>query len=346
MKDQHHHQRVIFMQRAMDLALLGLGNVAPNPLVGCVIEVDGRIIGEGYHRRYGEAHAEVNAVNSVADKSLLTEATVYVNLEPCAHYGKTPPCADLLIEHQVKKVVISNVDSNPLVGGKGIAKLVSAGIVVESGVLENEGRELNKRFFTYIEKKRPYVILKWAETSDGFIARENFDSKWISGEESRQLVHRWRAEEPAILVGTNTALHDDPQLNVRNWSGNDPVRVVIDKNGTLPKSLKLFDGQQRTIVYTTREISSQKNLEFVTLRTDEFLKGLLADLYSKALQSVIVEGGASTLCHFINNGMWDEARVFTSSTTFGKGIPAPALNAKVVMETKIAGDTLKIYRND
>jgi diaminohydroxyphosphoribosylaminopyrimidine deaminase/5-amino-6-(5-phosphoribosylamino)uracil reductase len=344
MEHHQHHSETIFMQRAIDLALNGKGYVSPNPLVGCVIELDGKIIGEGYHRKYGEAHAEVNAVNSLVDKSLLSKSTVYVNLEPCSHFGKTPPCTDLLIEHRVKKVVIANVDSNPLVGGKGIQKLKNAGIEVQTGVLEEEGRELNKRFFTFIEKKRPYVILKWAQTSDGFIARKNFDSKWISGELSRQLVHRWRAEEAAILVGKNTALHDDPQLNVRSWTGSDPVRIVIDPNLNLPNALKIFDGRQRTIIYNVQKSDASPNKEFMKVDKNGFLKNLLADLYEKGLQSLIVEGGSTTLNEFIEQNLWDEARVFTSKSKFDEGISAPKISGDLVSEEHIDSDVLKIYQ--
>ena len=200
------------MQRALELARLGLGNVSPNPMVGCVIVKDGKIIGEGHHEQYGGPHAEVNAVQAVKDQSLLPQSTAYVTLEPCSHFGKTPPCADLLVRHQVKRVVICNEDPNPLVAGQGIERLRNAGIEVEIGLLREEGRVLNRRFFTAFEKKRPYVILKWAQTTDGFVARENYDSKWISNTYSRQLVHKWRAEEDAILVGTNTARYDNPSL--------------------------------------------------------------------------------------------------------------------------------------
>lgn len=344
MKDHDHHSKNLFMQRALDLALNGRGYVSPNPLVGCVIVVEGKIIGEGYHKKYGEAHAEVNAVNSVDDKSLLSKSTVYVALEPCSHFGKTPPCADLLLKHNVRKVVIANVDSNPLVGGKGIEKLKNAGIEVETGVLEKEGRELNKRFFTFIEKKRPYIILKWAQTADGFIARKNFDSKWISGELSRQLVHRWRAEESAILVGKNTVFHDDPQLNVRNWSGPNPVRIVIDAKLSLPTTLKIFDGQQRTIIYNTKKSETSPNIEFVKLETEDFVNHLLTDMHRKGLQSVIIEGGSQTLNHFFEKDLWDEARIFTSPTTFGEGIPAPKISAHMLSQTQIDTDLLKIYQ--
>ena len=334
-----------FMKRALELATLGLGNVSPNPLVGCVIVHDGNIIGEGWHRRYGGPHAEVNAVNAVADKSLLTASTVYVTLEPCSHFGKTPPCADMLVREKVKRVVICNIDSNPLVSGGGIEKLRGAGIELSIGVLEERGREMNRRFFTFIEKQRPYIILKWAQTADGFIARENFDSKWISNEFSRKLVHRWRGEEDAVLVGFNTALHDNPKLNVRDWTGRNPVRIALDRDGKLPPGLNLFDGTQPTICYTTTKNSAQENLEFVKIMREGFLDDVLGDLYERKIQSMIVEGGSAILNEFIARGFWDEARVFVSTTTFGKGIAAPRLAHKASVIEDISGDALNIYFN-
>jgi diaminohydroxyphosphoribosylaminopyrimidine deaminase / 5-amino-6-(5-phosphoribosylamino)uracil reductase len=240
---------ILFMQRALDLAALGRGTVSPNPMVGCVIVHQNKIIGEGYHQQYGGAHAEPNAINSVRDKDLLSQSTLYVTLEPCAHWGKTPPCANLLIEMKVRKVVIATKDANPEVGGKGIYLLKEAGIEVITGVLEDQARELNKRFFTSMEKQRPYVILKWAQTRDGFIARENFDSKWISNSYSRQLVHKWRSEEDAIMVGTQTARYDNPMLNVRDWTGRNPLRIVLDRHMSLKSELHLFDGSQPTLRY-------------------------------------------------------------------------------------------------
>ncbi|HEY0740582.1 MAG TPA: bifunctional diaminohydroxyphosphoribosylaminopyrimidine deaminase/5-amino-6-(5-phosphoribosylamino)uracil reductase RibD [Chryseosolibacter sp.] len=334
------------MQRTMELALKGIGYVSPNPLVGCVIVHDGKIIGEGYHQKYGQAHAEVNAINAVADKSLLRESTLYVNLEPCSHFGKTPPCADLLIKHNVKKVVIANVDSNPLVGGKGITKLREAGVEVVTNVLEQEGRELNKRFFTFIEKQRPYLILKWAQTSDRFIARNNFDSKWISSELSRQLVHRWRSEEAAILVGKNTALHDDPQLNVRNWTGPNPVRIVIDRNLSLPKHLKMFTDNDPTLVYNVKESDTNGIIHRIRVSELSFYRDLIVDLYRRGLQSVIIEGGASTLRNFIDLALWDEARVFTSPQEFREGIPAPQVSGTLISSEMVDTDVLKIYRHE
>ncbi len=333
----------LFIQRTFELAQLGTGQVSPNPKVGSVIVHNGKIIGEGWHRKYGEAHAEVNAINSVKDQSLLKESTVYVNLEPCSHFGKTPPCADLLIRHQVKKVVICNVDPNPLVGGKGITKLSDAGIEVISGVLESRGKELNKRFFTSIEKQRPYIILKWAQTADGFVARNNYDSKWISNEFSRQLVHRWRSEEDAVLVGKKTAEHDNPKLNVRDWTGRDPVRIVIDRSLQLNSSLHLFDQKQKTICYNLVKEDERENLLFVKLNKEAFLKELLQDLHSQKIQSVIIEGGAHTLQTFIREDLWDEARVFESPLTFNSGIKAPELKAELIKQENISTDVLKTY---
>lgn len=335
----------LYMQRALDLAEKGRGAVSPNPMVGCVIVHKEKIIGEGWHRKYGEGHAEVNAIASVADKSLLKESTCYVSLEPCAHYGKTPPCADLLIEHKVKRVVVAVRDANPLVGGKGIARMEAAGIKVVYGTLEEAARELNARFFTTIEKQRPYILLKWAQTRDGFVARKNFDSKWISGTKSRQLVHQLRAEEDAIMVGTNTALHDDPKLNVRGVNGTDPVRVVIDKELRLPKGLQLFDGTQPTICFNLKKSESHTNLDFVRFNKEGFISQLFADLHRRKVQSVLVEGGSGLLSSLIRENLWDEAWVFQSNTTFGEGIAAPVLPTGPVETTSIGNDDLRIYRN-
>lgn len=333
----------LFMQRALELAQLGIGQVSPNPRVGCVIVHDNKIIGEGWHQKFGESHAEVNAINSVNDQSLLKESTIYVNLEPCSHFGKTPPCADLLVKHHAKKVVISNLDSNPLVRGQGIKKLKDPGIETLGGVLEKEGRELNKRFFTFVEKQRPYIILKWAQTSDGFIARKNFESKWISNEFSRQLVHRWRSEEDAVLVGTRTASHDDPALTVRDWTGRNPTRIVIDRFLRLNSHLQLFDKKENTICYNVLKHEEHKNLLLVRIDENNFLEELVHDLFKRNIQSVIVEGGAQTLQLFIDANLWDEARVFTSSRTFGEGINAPSLKAKFGTQQNIDSDRLEYF---
>jgi diaminohydroxyphosphoribosylaminopyrimidine deaminase / 5-amino-6-(5-phosphoribosylamino)uracil reductase len=333
------------MHRTFELAQLSVGKVSPNPRVGCVIVHDGKIIGEGWHQKFGEGHAEVNAIQNVGDRSLLKESTLYVNLEPCSHVGKTPPCADLLIRHQVKKVVISTIDSNPLVGGKGIEKLRQAGIEVEVGILKKEGRELNKRFFTFVEKKRPYIILKWAQTADGFIARSNFDSKWISSEYSRQLVHQWRSEEDAVLVGKNTALYDNPFLTVRDWAGRNPVRVVIDRSLQLPKTLHLFDGTIKTICYNYLLEAEETNVDYVKINEANFTDQLLADLHTRGIQSVIVEGGAKTLNEFIEKNSWDEARVFTSKNVFGAGIAAPKISSLKSTEQLVGDDLLICIKN-
>ena len=338
-------RNVQFMRRALELAEWGRGRVSPNPMVGCVIVHGDLIIGEGYHQQYGGAHAEPNAVNSVYHPALLKEATVYVTLEPCAHFGKTPPCAQLLIEKQVQKVVVAVKDPNPLVAGKGIQMLREAGIEVEVGVLEKEAAALNKRFFTQIQKKRPYVILKWAQTKDGFVARGDYSSKWISNAHSRQLVHRWRAEEDAIMVGTKTAYYDNPRLNTRDWEGKNPVRIVIDKKLTLDNNLHLFDHSQPTICYNLEKEDTEENLSFVKLNQDFGIQDILDDLRHRNIQSLIVEGGSFLLQTFISEELWDEARVFIGDTRFGNGIPAPLFNQKPEAMRNIMGDLLCIYRN-
>jgi diaminohydroxyphosphoribosylaminopyrimidine deaminase/5-amino-6-(5-phosphoribosylamino)uracil reductase len=329
----------IYMRRALELASLGRGRVSPNPMVGCVIVHHGRIIGEGWHQRYGGWHAEANAVELVVDQSLLSESTAYVTLEPCSHFGKTPPCADLLIRHRLRRVVICNTDSNPLVSGNGIAKLRQAGIEVNTGVLEGEGRALNSRFFTFMEKKRPYIILKWAETADGFIARTNYDSKWISNPLSRKLVHQWRAEEDAIMVGTRTALHDNPRLNVRDWSGKDPVRVVLDKQLQLAPTLHLFDQSQSTLCFNLIKGEKQGRVAYVLLEEGrEVVPQVLEGLYQRKLQSLIVEGGSQLLHSFIHQQLWDEIRLFKSRQTFGEGIRAPQFTGRPLSHHMLYGD--------
>lgn len=335
-----------YIKRTFDLALNGLGSVSPNPLVGCVIVHDEKIIGEGWHEQYGQAHAEVNAINNCTCPELLPESTLYVNLEPCSHIGKTPACADLLVDKEIKRVVISNMDSNPLVGGNGIARLKDNGIQVTVGVLEEEGKEVNKRFFTNVEKNRPYIILKWAETADGFVARKNYDSKWISNETSRKLVHKWRFEEDGVLVGFNTVKYDNPQLNVRYWKDNDPVRIIIDRNLTLGRHYHVFDGSIPTIVFTEKEGKSHENLKFKTLKKEGFFHEMLQSLMEEDIGSMIIEGGASTLNQVISADIWDEARVFTGQDIFTEGIKAPVLNKPIFAEDDINSDKLKIFRNN
>jgi diaminohydroxyphosphoribosylaminopyrimidine deaminase / 5-amino-6-(5-phosphoribosylamino)uracil reductase len=334
-----------YMRRALELAELGRGNVSPNPMVGCVIVRNEKIIGEGYHQLYGGPHAEVYAIQSVENLEILQDATAYVTLEPCAHWGKTPPCANLLVEKKVKKVVIAALDSNPLVGGKGSQLLKNAGIEVEIGVLEKEAKWQNRRFFTQIEKQRPYVILKWAQSSDGFVAREDFSSKWISGIQSRQLVHKWRAEEDAILVGKNTAQYDNPSLNVRDWVGKNPVRILLDSNLELSESLNLFDRSIPTICFNSKKSETKENLYFVNLGDDFSLADILKELNTRKIQSLIVEGGSKVLSGFIEKGLWDEARVFTGKAKFETGISAPKLNQNPTENLTIGEDILTIYHH-
>lgn len=326
----------LYMRRCFDLARLGFGATAPNPMVGSVIVHQDKIIGEGYHKKYGAPHAEVNAINSVNDKSLLQTSTLYVNLEPCSHFGKTPPCADLIIQHRIPKVVIANTDPNRLVQGKGIEKLRNAGIEVVTDVLKKEGDELNKRFFIYHRKNRPYIILKWAQTKDGFIDVERTHTRpqrptWITSEEARMLVHKWRSEEQAIMVGTNTAFLDNPKLNVREWTGKSPVRIVIDRNMRLPQNLSLYDGSVPTIVFTARKPDEDESskVEFVTVAFDGYLpEHMLGELYRRNIQSLIIEGGTKLIHGFLEANLWDEARVFTSGDFFTSGVEAPRLTVK------------------
>jgi diaminohydroxyphosphoribosylaminopyrimidine deaminase / 5-amino-6-(5-phosphoribosylamino)uracil reductase len=334
----------LYIQRTFDLADLGRGKVSPNPLVGCVIVKDGKIIGEGYHQKYGEAHAEVNAVNSVANKNDLKDAVLYVNLEPCAHHGQTPPCADLIIKYPFRKVVICNTDPNPLVEGKGIEKIKSAGIEVVTGVLEFSGLQFNRRFFTFITQKRPYIILKWAETSDGFIAKEDFNSKWISNEYSRKIAHKWRAEEDAVMIGKNTASYDNPKLNVRDWSGEDPIRIVIDKNLQLPETLDIFDPSKKTLCYNFIRQKKTDQLEYVKIDpAKKIVESVLADLYQRKVQSLIVEGGTQLFQSFIEMNAWDEVRVFKCEKEFKTGIKRPEFYGRLINNDDMMGDKLFTY---
>ncbi len=338
------------MNRAMELALSGRGVVSPNPMVGCVIVHQDQIIGEGYHTRFGEPHAEVNAIHAVKDKTLLKEATLYVSLEPCSHFGKTPPCADYIIKNELKKVVVANLDTNPLVSGKGLQKIRNAGIEVQVGLMEKEGKNLNKRFFTFMQQMRPFIILKWAETADGFIARENYDSQWISNSLSRKLVHKWRSEEDAVMVGTNTAFYDNPKLNVRDWTGRNPIRIVIDRNlrllTTKGQELNLFDRSQPTICYNLIKDEVSPNVEFVKLKEKSFLIQMMENLYAKRIQSVVVEGGSALMNALLENNLWDEIRVFRTTHCFEKGVKAPPIKGLLFDRDNLQGDELWIYRRE
>lgn len=345
------HQK--YIRRCIDLAKNALGNTYPNPMVGSVIVFEDKIIGEGWHKKAGEAHAEVNAIASVKDKTLLKKSTIYVSLEPCSHYGKTPPCADLIVSHKIPKVVIGCLDPNELVAGRGVKKLMESGCKVKIGILEEECRKLNKRFFTFHQLKRPYIILKWAETPDGFIApNEQTAGKpyWITGAASKQLVHQWRSEEQAILVGTQTVLKDNPRLTTRLWSGNHPLRVVLDQDLKIKPSATVFDGTSETIVITSKKHTDFREIPKVTYEVidfDEHMATKICDvLYNHKIQSLIIEGGAKTLNTFIQEGLWDEARVFTGKENLITGLASPK-TGKTPTETKIIGnDILKIYFND
>lgn len=314
-----------YIKRCIELAQNGFGTTYPNPMVGSVIVYDGKIIGEGWHKKAGEPHAEVNAVRSVKDKSLLKKATIYVSLEPCSHFGKTPPCCDLIIEHKIPNVVVGTVDPNEKVAGNGIKKLIASGANVIVGVLEKECNELNKRFFTFHQQKRPYIILKWAESQDGFLSPEkeiNQDRKpiWITNQYSRQLVHKWRSEEQAILVGTKTVIDDNPKLNTRDWSGNNPVRVVLDQNNRISKDSFVFDNSVKTIIFTKSETNlSSENTTFERIYFDEnIIPQILSVLYQNQIQSIIIEGGLQTLQSFIDQNIWDESSHFCRKYNFRK----------------------------
>jgi riboflavin biosynthesis protein RibD len=334
------------MRHCLQLAKLAAGNVAPNPLVGSVLVYDEKIIGEGYHKKFGEPHAEVNCINSVKepDKNLIEKSTLYVSLEPCSHYGKTPPCADLIIKNKIPKVVIGCKDVYKEVDGKGIKKLQDAGIEVITGVLEKECIELNKRFFTFHQKQRPYIILKWAESTNGKIGE---DSKrvLISNEYTNRLVHKWRSEEAAILVGKQTALKDDPSLTTRLWPGENPIRCVIDNNLSLPVWLKIFDQSTPTIIFNFLKNEEEKNIKRVKLN-DGNISTLAKSMYEQNIQSVIVEGGALLLQSFISEGFWDEARVIRNEQlTIHNGIAAPELkNASLQKQKKYFTDTINYFQ--
>lgn len=329
----------IYIKRCLQIAKNGLGTTRPNPMVGSVIVYNNKIIGEGFTSKHGGNHAEVNAIKSVKNKYLLKLATLYVTLEPCSHFGKTPPCSDLIIKHQIPNVVIGCVDDNEKVAGKGIAKLKAAGVHVTVGILEDECKSHHKRFFTFHNKKRPYIILKWAESIDGFIAPKTKNEQkpfWITNTFSRQLVHKWRAEEQAILIGTNTVTQDNPSLTVRNWTGKNPTRIIIDKDSKLSNNYTVFDDHVETLVVSKVNYNFYKPLG----------KQICNTLFEKNITSIIIEGGAKTLQTFIDENLWDEARVFIGQNVFKDGIKAPIFTGKLISEKKILTDTLKIYKND
>jgi len=327
---------IFWMQRALDLAIMGSGFVAPNPLVGCVIVKNEIIIGEGYHQNYGEAHAEVNAVNSLVNPLDIIGATVYVNLEPCSHHGKTPPCADLLIKSRVRRVVICNMDPNPIVAGEGIAKLKTAGIEVEVGLLAEKGEELNRKFFHFQREKKPYITLKFACSQDHFIAKVNGEPISFSNSESQQLVHKMRAENQAILIGVQTAIADNPSLNVRYWQGNSPIRIIIDPSNRLPKELKLVQDQEPLLVFTKHHNETIGDKIWIAVgdkNSTEFLDCILSYCYKNNIQSMMLEGGTRTANQFLTAGLINEIWKIEKQIKLGEGIPAPILT-DVVFEKK------------
>lgn len=338
-----------YMHRCFELALKGAGYVAPNPMVGAVLVHENRIIGEGFHQVYGEAHAEVNCINSVKkeDRHLIPSSTIYVSLEPCAHFGKTPPCSDLILEKKIPRVVVGCRDPFKQVNGKGIEKLQAAGVAVTTGILEQEARSLNKRFLCFHDQHRPYIILKWAQTADGKIAQDDYSRILISNEFSNRLVHKWRSEEAAILVGTNTARYDDPSLTNRLWTGANPTRLVIDMHLELSSTLQLFDGKVPTIVFNSIKHEEKKNLLYYQVTEDtSIVHQVVNALYQLRIISVLVEGGAKLLQSFIDEGMWDEIRSIRGHQTVGSGISAPMIsNAKFKVRETMDTDTIEYFVN-
>ncbi len=341
------------MSRCIQLCKNGLGTTYPNPLVGCVIVQNNKIIGEGWHYKAGQPHAEVNAIASATSNSnLLKDATIYVSLEPCSHFGKTPPCSDLIISKGFKKVVIGSIDPNPKVAGRGIKKLQAAGCEVISGVLEEECNELNKRFFTFHIKKRPYIFLKWAQTADGFVApikeiRTETKPVWITNKFSRQLVHKMRGEEMAILVGTKTVMDDNPSLTVRDWAGDNPIRLVIDKELKLHANYAVLEGNVQTLVFTSKKKEKSENkIHYIQLDfSKEIPSQICSSLYENGVQSLIVEGGPKTLQTFIDANLWDEAYVFSGQGNFGEGVLAPTFKGALTSKTQIKEDSLQCFKN-
>lgn len=343
-------QHQLYMHRCLELAKLGSGYTAPNPMVGSVLVYEGRIIGEGYHRQYGQAHAEVNCINSVKeeDKRLIEKSVIYVSLEPCAHFGKTPPCADLIVKHNIPTVVAGCRDPFEQVDGKGIEKLQSAGIKVITHVLENECKGLNKRFFTFHTKQRPYIILKWAQSKNQKIANADFSRVLISNAYTNRLVHKWRSEEHAIMVGTNTALQDNPALNTRQWTGPDPARLVVDLNLRLPNDLRIFDKKQKTIIFNFVKHEHHESLFYYKLdKKFSLIKAIVKACYELNLQSILVEGGAKLLQSFIDEHLWDEARVIENSLfIIDNGLNAPVLsNHRLSASENISSDVVSYYQN-
>ena len=341
-----------FMRRCIELAIKAEGFTFPNPMVGSVIVYEGKIIGEGYHLRSGESHAEVNAINSVSDKTKLKSSTLYVNLEPCSHFGKTPPCSDYIISNGIRRIVIGTTDTSEKVSGRGAKKLLDAGCEVKTGVVEAECRRLNRRFFTFHEKKRPYITLKWAQSADGYLDIIRSDDHkpeptWITGKPERVLVHKWRASEQAILVGAGTLRADEPRLNVREWKGNDPLKLILSSSGFVRKASSFNDTDSRVVVFTHNSDAEIRNGMKVILEESEPSSVQISRyLYSCGIQSLFIEGGAEVFNHFISTGLWDEARIFTGESYFNRGINAPVIHGSLLSRTVFSGSILQIYLNN
>ncbi len=341
----------VYMQRCLKLAQRGFGQVAPNPMVGCVIVHNGHIIGEGYHMTYGKAHAEVNAIASVKDKSLLSKSVMYVSLEPCSHYGKTPPCTTVISKYKIPTVYVACKDTFSEVSGKGIAQLMANGVDVKTGLLEKEARFLNRRFFTFHERQRPYIILKWAQTTDGFIdipasQKSNKSPTWITEPESRAIVHKWRSEEDAICAGAQTVLADNPTLTTRDWAGKNPLRITFDRDLSLPLHLNIFNSDAETLILNYKTDKSDGHIKYMRLNSKKnFVANICEILYKIQIQSIIIEGGTKLINTFINAGLWDEARVFTGQVKFESGIRGPSLGLLPSDTIALGKDVLKIYYN-
>lgn len=337
------------MSRCLELAAMGMGSVSPNPMVGAVLVHEDRIIGEGYHERYGQAHAEVNCIKSVKpeDRHLISDATIYVSLEPCSHHGKTPPCADLIIENKIKTVVTGSHDPNPLVSGKGITRMRAAGIEVIENVLRQECDYQNRRFITFHTQQRPYVILKWAQSAEGYMAGAGDKQVWFSDEYSQKLSHKWRTEEDAILIGASTAIIDDPRLTSRLWEGRNPVRILIDPQLRVPETSQIFGEEAMTIVYNEIKEGLDGGNVYIRIRSGQrVVEQVLSDLCRRSIMSVIIEGGAYTLNEFIKAGLWDEARIIQTPVSISAGIPAPAIKGKIMKEEQLVNDGLIIKMNE
>ena len=334
-----------FIRKCNELAKVGIGNVSPNPMVGSIIVYKNKIIGQGFHEKYGKEHAEVNAIKSVKDISLLKKSTLYVNLEPCCHFGKTPPCSELIIKEEIPTVVVGCLDPNPKVSGNGIKKLKENSIKVIYGILEKECLELNKRFFTFIQKKRPYIILKWAKSADNFIAPiDQTKPFWMTSEQSRMIVHRWRSEEDSIFVGTNTVILDNPSLDVRLTAGENPIRIIIDKNLSFNKDMNVFNNKSKTIIFNEIKTLSSATNYYLKVNFKNLISEMLNELYNMDITSIIVEGGAYTLNKFIDKNIYDEVRVFTTKTLLKKGIKSPIIpDIKKILSKSIDNDLLDIY---